>query len=117
MSDELLYKALGRAIATRREKLGLTQATLAARIGMSRASIANIESGRQNVLLHHIYHLASALDFSQIAELLPALPKPATTEGLKMHSSNDTVTDRDKAQISDLIVRALGTRTAGKTGS
>jgi hypothetical protein len=35
---------------------------------MSRASVANIESGRQNVLLHHAYRLASALEFAKVSE-------------------------------------------------
>jgi transcriptional regulator with XRE-family HTH domain len=95
----------------------LTQDTLARRVGISRASIANIESGRQNVLLHHVYRLASALEFSKISDLLPAQPKPATQEDLDMILSDETVTPRGKAQITDLIASALAQRGSAKAGS
>jgi hypothetical protein len=32
--------------------------------------------------LHHVYRLASALEFSKVSDLLPAQPKPATQEDL-----------------------------------
>jgi transcriptional regulator with XRE-family HTH domain len=117
MSDEAIYQAFGRAVATRRKELNLTQTALAARVGMSRASIANIESGRQNVLLHHAYSLASALKFSKISDLLPTQPKPATQEDLDMILSDETVTARGKAQITDLIASALSKRGSTKAGS
>jgi transcriptional regulator with XRE-family HTH domain len=117
MSDEVIYKMLGRVVATRRKKLELTQAELAARVGMSRASVANIESGRQNVLLHHVYSLASALEFSKVSDLLPAQPKPETREDFDMILSDETVTARGKAQITDLIANALARRGSPKAGS
>ncbi|MGE3989270.1 helix-turn-helix domain-containing protein [Pseudorhodoplanes sp.] len=117
MSDEAIYRAFGRAVATRRKTLELTQAQLAGRVGISRASIANIESGRQNVLLHHVYRLATALEFSKAAELLPAPPKRSNEEGFDMILSDETVTPRGKAQINDLIANALAQRGSTKTGS
>ncbi len=117
MSDEAIYKTFGRAVATRRKELDLTQAELAGRAGMSRASIANIESGRQNVLLHHVYRLATALEFAKVSDLLPTQPKPATQEDLDMILSDDTITARGKAQITDLIASALAQRGATKAGS
>lgn len=117
MSEESIYKAFGHAVATRRKGLKLTQAKLAARIGISRASIANIESGRQNVLLHQVYRLAEALQFSKVADLLPPPPKPILQDGMDMILSDDTVTPRAKAQISDLIASALAQRNVTKAGS
>jgi transcriptional regulator with XRE-family HTH domain len=117
MSDEAIYKAFGQAVATRRRGLNLTQAVLASRVGISRASVANIESGRQNVLLHHVYRLASALEFTKVSELLPAQPKPIIGEDFDMLLSDQTVTARGKAQITDLIASALGQRGSTKAGS
>lgn len=117
MSDQAVYKAFGRAIATRRKELDLTQAKLAARVGMSRASIANIESGRQNVLLHHVYSLASALEFSKVSDLLPTQPKPSRQEDFDVILSDKSVTARGKAQITDLIASALAQRGSTKAGS
>ncbi|MGY2991206.1 transcriptional regulator with XRE-family HTH domain [Mesorhizobium sp. URHB0026] len=84
---------------------------------MSRASVANIESGRQNVLLHHVYSLASALECSKVSDLLPTQPKPATQESFDMILSDETVSARGKAQITDLIANALAQRGSTKSGS
>ena len=117
MSDEAVYKAFGKVVATRRKKLDLTQAQLAAKVGMSRASVANIECGRQNVLLHHVYSLATALEFSKIADLLPPQPQKEAHEDFDMILSDETVTARGKAQLTNLIATALARRGSGKVGS
>lgn len=117
MADATIYTAFGRAVATRRKELDLTQVDLAGRIGMSRASVANIESGRQNVLLHHVYRLASALEFTKVSDLLPTLSKSPTGEDFDMMLSDETVTARGKAQINDLIVSALAQRGSTRAGS
>jgi transcriptional regulator with XRE-family HTH domain len=49
---EQIYKAFGAQVRKRREVLGLTQLQLSTRIGLTRESVANIEAGRQSVLLH-----------------------------------------------------------------
>jgi transcriptional regulator with XRE-family HTH domain len=117
MAKQAIYKAFGRAVATRRRELDLTQSELAARVGMSRASVANIESGRQSVLLHHVYGLAEALEITKLSDLLPAPPKPSTREDIDMIiQSDEDVTPRAKAQITDLIASALAQRTK-KAGS
>lgn len=115
MADEALYKAVGSAVATRRKALGLTQAELAGMVQMSRASIANIECGRQNILLHHVYALAAALDFAKAAELLPPMPQKPSGEGLKMMLSNQalskqTLSQHAEAQVNSLIATALQPR-------
>ena len=118
MAEQAIYKAFGRAVATRRRKLDLTQAELAARTGMSRASVANIESGRQSVLLHHVYGLAAALDITKVSDLLPAPSKPSTQgESEMIILSDEDVTPRAKAQITDLIASALAQRSSKKAGS
>jgi transcriptional regulator with XRE-family HTH domain len=107
MSHEAIYKPFGRMVAKRREALKLTQVNLAGRTGLSRASIASIESGRQNVLLHQVYALATALEMDKIVDLLPAQPK---LEGGTMEISDETVTPRGKAQLNSIIEAALARR-------
>jgi transcriptional regulator with XRE-family HTH domain len=117
MAEESIYRAFGRAVATRRRKLDLTQADLAARARMSRASVANIESGRQNVSLHHVYSLAEALEFAKVSDLLPASSKPPTQEEFDVILSDEHMTPRGKAQINDLIASALAQRGSKKAGA
>lgn len=107
MQSEAIYKPFGRMVATRRQALALTQVELAGKTGLSRASIASIESGRQNVLLHQVYALAAALEMDKIVDLLPAQPKQ---EGVTMEISDDTVTPRSKAQLNSIIEAALARR-------
>ena len=61
MSDMELYRRLGRAVGERRRGLGLSQAEVAERIGMSRASLASLETGRQRIMVHQLFALADAL--------------------------------------------------------
>lgn len=122
MAGDPVYRAFGNAVSTRRKALALTQAQLASKVKMSRASIANIESGRQNILLHHVYALAAALDFAKVADLLPPLPQKSIGEELKMTLSNQTLSKQSLsehagAQVADLITSALAPRRGSKVGS
>jgi transcriptional regulator with XRE-family HTH domain len=76
-----LYVALGEVVRTHRERAGLTQGELARRVGMTRTSITNIESGRQKVQLHTLYDIAHAVDVSPQA-LLPS-PEAVTPEAIE----------------------------------
>jgi transcriptional regulator with XRE-family HTH domain len=122
MANDSVYKAFGNAVSTRRRALALTQAQLASKVRMSRASIANIESGRQNVLLHHVYALAAALDFTKVGEFLPPLPQKSVGGELKMMLSNQalskqTLSQHEEAQVADLISSAIAPRRGPKAGS
>lgn len=55
-----------------RERARLTQDELARRVGMTRTSITNIESGRQKVQIDTLYQVARTLEISPDA-LLPSL--------------------------------------------
>jgi transcriptional regulator with XRE-family HTH domain len=93
MEPKLIYAHIGALIKTRRKHFKLTQEKLATQLSISRASLANIETGRQKILVHQLYNLAAALDLSP-ADFLPAAaavaPEAATEaadlplpEGLK----------------------------------
>jgi len=61
---EPVYRALGLRMEAIRLTLGLTQREIADRVGLSRASITNIEAGKQRILLDDVPRLAKALGTS-----------------------------------------------------
>jgi len=65
-----LYLELGVRVRRRRETLGIRQEDLAAAVGVSRSSIANIERGEQHAPVHVLLGLAEALKV-EMGELLP----------------------------------------------
>lgn len=114
MAEMDIYRDLGRAIAKRREVIGLTQAQVAGRIGLTRASLANIETGRQKVLLHHVYRLAEALKVKSISELIPVMvPKGGAEEALPLGTAD--ITPVQKSQVEATIHNALASgRSTGR---
>ena len=72
MRSKETYKEVGRNIRRYRESAHRTQAQLAAEIDISRASLANIEAGRQQILLHHLYTIADALELDSPSVLMPS---------------------------------------------
>jgi DNA-binding XRE family transcriptional regulator len=67
-----IYEQFGRLVAEQRKRTELSQAALGQTLGLSRASIANIEGGKQAVQLHLIFKIASVLQID-IQELIPKL--------------------------------------------
>ena len=55
-----VYRLLGAKVEMMRNTLGWTQAELAMRIGLARASIANLETGRQRLMMHDVEKIALA---------------------------------------------------------
>jgi transcriptional regulator with XRE-family HTH domain len=74
MNPDPMYKQIGAVIKARRKTLGLKQEVLAGRLGISRGSLANIETGRQGILVHQLYKYAAKLDLSPF----DLLTQPAT---------------------------------------
>ena len=59
--SETLYELVGQNLARKRSEAKLTQTQLANLCGLTRGSIANIESGNQRPTLHTLWALADAL--------------------------------------------------------
>lgn len=57
---EPIYPFLGLKIKHMRETLGIEQAELARRLGQTRASISNLETGKQRIPLHAVENIAKA---------------------------------------------------------
>jgi transcriptional regulator with XRE-family HTH domain len=102
MDSQKLYKRVGAQIKSRRNQLDMTQQTLARHLGISRASLANIETGRQNVLLHHLYHLADALDLN-VRDLLPSRSELQITETQNELPLPKDLNPQQRAQIARVL--------------
>ncbi len=70
VNETALYAHIKGHLKARREEMGLTQGQLAARLGLERTSVTNIELGRQKPPLHVIYALCHELALD-VSELLP----------------------------------------------
>ncbi len=103
MDPMLLYRTLGAMIRRRRKTLGLTQAKLAGDLGISRASVANVETGRQKILVHQLYRYAKALEMS-VVDFLP--PDDETQEPIGDLSElplPDDLSLEQRAQIAGVL--------------
>lgn len=65
-----IYQTLGRLVSERRKRVKITQEALAKSLGLSRASVTNIERGKQPVQLHLIFKIAEILNIG-VLELIP----------------------------------------------
>ncbi|WFU80746.1 helix-turn-helix transcriptional regulator [Bradyrhizobium sp. CIAT3101] len=73
----------------------MTQEELARRVQLSRASITNIEKGRQRVLLHQLIEIADALD-AKPSELMPS-----------PQSQSDATMRQDVARVVEMLKREI----------
>ena len=103
MNRPVLYLRLGQLIRERRRSLGLTQARLASQVKISRASLANIETGRQRVLVHQLYEFAEQLNL----DLTALLPDPDEIRDLQLLDNlpfSESVSFESRRKIADLLL-------------
>jgi transcriptional regulator with XRE-family HTH domain len=108
-----IYKQVGKNIRRYREGAHRTQAQLALQIGISRASLANIEAGRQQILVHYLFAIAEALDLDSPTPLLPSPlaatileTEPSTTLPLP----EEGLTDKQRREVLRLMGGVLNDR-------
>ena len=122
--EEALYRAVGERIRTARERqpTRLSQAALAKKLEISRASIVNIEAGRQHAPLHLLWRIARHLD----VELLSLIPSTADLvvapsaaildeemrEELKKYPNGDAATE---SALSSFIAQAVEQLSGSRT--
>lgn len=96
-----LYAAVGAELKARRAARGINQDALALAVGLSRASVANIEGGRQAVPLHHLAKIAEALGTSASAMLRTAESKLKANEQMPADLPNPVAAFvRDKVRLA-----------------
>lgn len=117
MNGDQIYRNLGARIKGLRKGLGQTQDQLAKQVGISRASLANIERGKQQVLVHHLFALADGLQLDSPAELL------LTLQGGRRHGAaadlplaGEGLTDKQRQEVLRLMGGVLGNNNHGNAG-
>lgn len=114
--EEALYRAVGERIRQARvsQPEKLSQAALAERLGVSRASVVNIEAGRQHAPLHLLWKVAQHLHL-ELSSLIPSrdeLTAPAASVELvgDMREQLKRFTNGDQALegvLSGFIAQAV----------
>jgi transcriptional regulator with XRE-family HTH domain len=97
-TDYDFYKPIAQAIKKTRSEARpkISQEVLADKTGLSRAAIANIERGRQQILVHVLYKIAKALNISP-SDLIPSLnSQPEKKKGESQGISQAVVNDLKK---------------------
>ncbi|WP_197417105.1 MULTISPECIES: helix-turn-helix domain-containing protein [unclassified Sphingomonas] len=108
VDEGAIYKTFGQAVANRRAAVGKTQERVASELGLSRASLANIERGKQRVFLHQILALVDALELGSAHEIVPARvvsSKQGAKADVTMSGAKDL--SKDQKALVHNIVNAL----------
>jgi transcriptional regulator with XRE-family HTH domain len=114
--EEAVYQAVGERIRTAREQQAtkLSQAALAKKLEISRASIVNIEAGRQHAPLYLLWKIAQQLDV-ELVTFIPSrsdlAPAPSSIvlgsemrEEIKKYSNGDEAME---SALSSFISQAV----------
>ena len=113
MNPQEIYKEIGQKIRYYREGNHLTQAQLAAEIGISRASLANIEAGRQQILVHYLYLTANALDLDSPIALLATSPslENRQIESAELPLPEGGLTEKQRQEVLRLMGGVVSNQT------
>ena len=118
MADfDALYAEVGRRLRQARVTQGLSQERLAQQLGISRASVVNIEAGRQRAPLHLLWQFSEALgtDLSLLVprreELSPTAKEttldPAMVKQIRKAANNDPEALRVLTRLASKLKAAI----------
>lgn len=117
-ASDTLYKAVGARIRAARGRGAdrLSQASVAKQLGISRASVVNIEAGRQHAPLSLLWEIAEVLD-TELSQLIPRRSElitddaestlsSAMREQIKQKAAGDDGVERDLSSFVAQLLRA-----------
>src|SRR5438874_13649328 len=101
---------LGNAIKQQRSALGISQEELAARAGLHRTYVSEVERGERNPSITSVEKLAQALEISITSLFEPTRPRSGPREAVEILLVEDSPIDVEltksafqKAQITNLL--------------
>lgn len=106
--NSILYQILGQRIKSRREELNMNQNDLGEKVNIGRASISNIEQGRQKPPLSVIYKICHELDVD-VHTILPTYKEiekqinQVENTSLKQYYDQYNLDDNTKDLIDKLL--------------
>ncbi|MBZ9731185.1 helix-turn-helix domain-containing protein [Salegentibacter sp. JZCK2] len=107
------YKELGSAISNARKLRKLSQEFLAEKVGMSRASIVNIEKGRQFPPIHLVWQIAEILGIN-FSELIPNKDfassdlNPSISKIISKKEKQGLLNNNSSAYLKSFLTKQLG---------
>jgi transcriptional regulator with XRE-family HTH domain len=112
MNEDEIYARFGSLVRAYRTELGMSQSKLATSVSLSRASIANIEAGKQKILLHHLYKFSEALNISPLKLLQHDLNEIEKSSNIDVKLP-DELTDKERLDAMRAVKVAVtkGVRT------
>jgi transcriptional regulator with XRE-family HTH domain len=113
MKPEPIYKQIGGTIRALRRRADQAQEALAAQLGISRATLANIETGRQRILVHQLYSIAQVLGV-KVGDMLPSPPEDLVAVNWTSLSFEGDLNAEQKKQVANLI-GPMGAAAPGRT--
>ncbi len=104
MSKHPVYKEIGKRIRHWRKANGMKQEALADELGISRGSLANIETGKQSVLVHQIYNFSRALKVKPHEFLPDSVSEMSSTPQVVLSQPTNIVLSPDQQrQIANVL--------------
>ena len=104
MDQNIFNRTLGGNLRRLRNVARLTQDGLASSISVSRATIANMETGRQAISAYQLVRIAHALNLPSLDDLLDSRPvEPNDDDSLLFRPPE--IAERTRTQITSFISR------------
>jgi transcriptional regulator with XRE-family HTH domain len=106
-NHEALYQLIGHRVKTLRERMSprMSQEKLAGRIGLTRASLVNIEAGRQKAPVHVLWSISEIFNV-ELSELIPLRGELAEAEG-PIHLTEEQIASIEQAATDDPRTKRL----------
>lgn len=101
-----IYRAIGSAVKDLRRQSNMTQQEVADAIGMSRASVANIERGEQRVFVDQLFDFVKIFDVAGLDSIIQHERGNAATRG-PVPLSGDTLKRRQIRQVKSVVDEIL----------
>lgn len=104
--EGMFYSTIGTNIIKGRNALKMTQETLADKLGISRVSVGNIESGKQRLPVHLMYEVAKSLHID-LMDLFKDIDRPFAKQHVSLPESKEVESVPVKSSMEIHIMEIL----------